>query len=182
MPTYEQPYKQFKTCCRRPHSFILSSIHFDNEFELQTESAVERKKRKGKRRKGWWWGRGCFLFLLLADSLTSWPCAGPDRPPFPSPFNPSHSQLQVQFFLRYVTTGIWLGGGGVTTPAFALFDLPFFFFFFYLAFQHWWSINRLWPLMPGLSFESMWALVSGGGCTAWYSRYLLKQRCWLVTI
>ena len=103
------------------------------------------------------------------------------RLPFPSPppLLPQPPDIRSNktstylVFLRNVTTWLWQSWkrGDKTNVSrrrmdaksprpLSLFDLPF----LHLAFQHWWSINRLWPLLPQLSFVSMCVLVWGGGC------------------
>lgn len=82
---------------------------------------------------------------------------------FPASSTPSHI-----LFLRHIWRGqSWLGDKRKRHESPHLPGL-FDFFLFHVTFQHWWSINRLWPLMPQLSCvwvrEHVCAHVSGGGC------------------
>lgn len=150
---------------QQPHTQFPPSIHPSIHPLWQwiwTSDRVLRGKEK-KRVEG----------VLFSCSR---PTLGPHDPaPSPPPllsellaFTVSKPSACSFFWKMCHNTNAVAGRGGkrntwtrIATPALALFDLPF----LHLAFQRWWSVNRLWPLMPRLSFVSMWVLMWGGGCT-----------------
>lgn len=170
-----------------PHSFTLSSIHFDNEFELQTEFAAEWKKRKEKKRVVG--GRGYFLALSFLSDLMTLHWARQPSLPLPLPLASStldilsYKTINMFNFLSYVTTWIWLLEGetressGHKSPHLTLLCLIYLFY-------------TLHSSTDGLSIDfdlSCLGLASWAcGCLSLVGvvrlLYWLKQHWWIVTI
>lgn len=150
-------------------TYTVSAVHPSIHPPSLTMNLNFRQSSQRKREEKGGGGEG----VLFSCSR---PTLGPHDPaPSPPPllsellaFTVSKPSACSFFWKMCHNTNAVAGRGGkrntwtrIATPALALFDLPF----LHLAFQRWWSVNRLWPLMPRLSFVSMWVLMWGGGCT-----------------
>lgn len=142
------------------HSFFHSpTVTMNLNFRLGLGGVEWRNERmRNEKREG-----GSFLsFLPLSHAPWPFnPCAGPGPPapspsslPFPQPLTFSVTKPAICTVFEICIAELAAvgrdGGRGVGAhlPPPALFD----FAFLHLAFQRRWSINRLWPAMPQLSF------------------------------
>lgn len=158
----------------------------------QSPQWSERKEKKREEKGGW---GGYFLaFSLLSDLITLHRAR---QPSLPLPLASltlhilSYKTLTSSIFLRIchnmnMPVGGRGGGCGGShghnhhTCLCSLFELPFFFYTLHSSADGLCIDFALSCL--GLALWACGRLCGGGGCMCWYSKYILKQHCWLVTI